>query len=184
MRRPTRLLALSVGGLAAASSFIAATHRASPVTPVTVAAASTPSFHPAFPNDLPSVIREELTTTTTSTTVAPAPRKDSGQVLARKVTRVAVPVRVASTVNMAAVWRCIGHYESGNNPAENTGNGYYGEFQFLASTWVHVMAQMGLGYRSYPYAAAAPESTQLAAAEYLQRESGWGQWSTAPRCGV
>ena len=76
------------------------------------------------------------------------------------------------------MWACIARFESGGNPAENTGNGYYGMFQFAASTW----DSMGTGY---PRADLAPASVQLGAAEALQRRSGWGQWPVTSRmCGV
>lgn len=85
----------------------------------------------------------------------------------------------------AGVWSCIAAHESGGNPGENTGNGYYGMYQFAASTWQTMMSQLGLGYQSYPYAAAAPASVQTAAAIHLQAESGWGQWPVTSReCGV
>ena len=77
-----------------------------------------------------------------------------------------------------AVWACIAQHESGGNPAENTGNGYYGAFQFSAATW----ASMDTGY---PRADLAPYSVQLAAAEALQRRAGWGQWPVTSReCGA
>ena len=85
-----------------------------------------------------------------------------------------------------AVWACIGAHESGNNPAENTGNGFFGMYQFTASTWLNVMKALGItSYRTYPYAAAAPAGVQLQAAEYLQSVAGWGQWpNTSRMCGV
>ncbi|HET6964272.1 MAG TPA: transglycosylase family protein, partial [Acidimicrobiales bacterium] len=43
-------------------------------------------------------------------------------------------------------WQCIAEAESGGNPAANTGNGYYGEFQFSQATWDTIMSQMGLDY--------------------------------------
>ncbi len=61
--------------------------------------------------------------------------------------------------------------ESGNNYAANTGNGYYGAYQFAESTW------LSLGYGGYPYQ--APPATQDQAAEQLLARAGWGQW---PAC--
>lgn len=60
--------------------------------------------------------------------------------------------------------------ESGGTNA-NTGNGYYGYFQFLPSTW------QSLGYAGLPtdYSYA----TQREGAAALQARSGWGQW---PAC--
>jgi hypothetical protein len=61
--------------------------------------------------------------------------------------------------------------ESGNNYAEDTGNGYYGAYQFALETW------WGLGYSGLP--SDASPAVQDQAAERLQAEAGWGQW---PAC--
>jgi hypothetical protein len=58
--------------------------------------------------------------------------------------------------------------ESGDNYGANTGNGYYGAYQFSLATWE------GLGYSGLP--SAAPPATQDAAAIKLEEASGWGQW--------
>lgn len=59
------------------------------------------------------------------------------------------------------------------NWVSNTGNGYYGGFQFSASTW----NSMGTGYAR---ADLAPAEVQTAAAKRLQARSGWhSQW---PAC--
>ncbi|WP_245594502.1 resuscitation-promoting factor [Actinospica robiniae] len=74
----------------------------------------------------------------------------------------------AADLNWAAVAKC----ESGGNPAENTGNGFYGMYQFSEGTW------LSLGGTGYPYQASAAEQTDLA--ELLYERSGSGQW---PVCG-
>ena len=58
--------------------------------------------------------------------------------------------------------------ESGNDYGIDTGNGYYGAYQFSPETW------WGLGYDGYPHEA-APE-VQDEAAALLQSLYGWGQW--------
>ena len=63
--------------------------------------------------------------------------------------------------------------ESGGNYSDNTGNGYYGAYQFSESTW------LGLGFPGYPYQ--APPSVQDQAAALLASRSGWGQW---PACAL
>ncbi len=68
-------------------------------------------------------------------------------------------------------WLRLRACESGNNYQENTGNGFYGAYQFSASTW------SGLGYPGRPDQ--EPPSAQDAAAMQLQARSGWGQW---PAC--
>jgi resuscitation-promoting factor RpfB len=60
--------------------------------------------------------------------------------------------------------------ESGGNYAENTGNGFYGAYQFSLSTW------QGLGYSGLP--SDAPPAVQDQAARQLQAADGWGAWPT------
>lgn len=68
------------------------------------------------------------------------------------------------------VWSRLAQCESGMTNA-NTGNGYYGYFQFSATTWRSVGGS-GLP-TDHDYA------TQLHFAQILQQRSGWGQW---PAC--
>jgi hypothetical protein len=82
----------------------------------------------------------------------------------------------ASGGSNAGVWACIREKESGGDYTANTGNGYYGAYQFLESTWLSV------GGTGYPNE--APPAVQDALAQVLQQRSGWGQWSTARLCGV
>ncbi len=69
------------------------------------------------------------------------------------------------------VWAALAQCESGGNPSANTGNGYYGMYQFSLSTWQSV------GGSGLPSDASAAEQTQRA--QLLQQRSGWGQW---PAC--
>jgi hypothetical protein len=69
------------------------------------------------------------------------------------------------------VWLELRTCESGDNYAENTGNGYYGAYQFSAGTWT------SLGYPGRPDL--EPPAMQDAAAMRLQASAGWGQW---PAC--
>jgi hypothetical protein len=62
--------------------------------------------------------------------------------------------------------------ESGGNYRINSGNGYYGAYQFSVSTW------RGLGYGGYPHQASP--ATQDAAVRKLYARSGWSPW---PVCG-
>jgi hypothetical protein len=73
----------------------------------------------------------------------------------------------ASDSDLAKLRMC----ESGGNYATNTGNGYYGAYQFALSTW------HSLGYAGRPDQASP--ATQDAAVRQLQARSGWGQW---PAC--
>nr|WP_284692518.1 transglycosylase family protein [Actinomyces sp. 217892] len=76
-----------------------------------------------------------------------------------------------TAVNDGSVWWSLALCESGGNAAINTGNGYYGAFQFTLSTW------QSLGGTGYPHENSY--ETQLALAQALQARSGWGQW---PAC--
>jgi hypothetical protein len=71
------------------------------------------------------------------------------------------------------VWARLRWCESGGRYDRNSGNGFYGAYQFLPSTW------RGLGLRGMPHEA-APE-VQDAAARKLQARSGWGQWPVCSR---
>ena len=87
---------------------------------------------------------------------------------------VAAPVSappVTSGGGAAGVWLQLRECESGDNYQENTGNGFYGAYQFSAQTWSN------LGYPGRPDL--EPPAMQDAAAMKLQAEAGWGQW---PAC--
>ncbi|HWD51555.1 MAG TPA: transglycosylase family protein [Acidimicrobiales bacterium] len=101
-------------------------------------------------------------TTTTSTTAAPT---------TTTTTATAAAPASASYVSSSGEFAELRECESGNNYSDDTGNGYYGAYQFSLETW------QGLGYSGIP-SDAAP-SVQDQAAEQLQARSGWGQW---PAC--
>lgn len=67
------------------------------------------------------------------------------------------------------VWAKLRNCESHGNYETNTGNGYYGAYQFSATTW----RSMNTGYE---YAHLAPPEVQDDAAIRLQKRGGWGQW--------
>ncbi|HLI43391.1 MAG TPA: transglycosylase family protein, partial [Acidimicrobiales bacterium] len=69
------------------------------------------------------------------------------------------------------IWYELRVCESGDNYSADTGNGYYGAYQFSLSTWY------GLGFTGLP--SQAPPAVQDRAAQELQASSGWAQW---PEC--
>jgi hypothetical protein len=71
------------------------------------------------------------------------------------------------------VWAALRSCESGGNYADDTGNGYYGAYQFSLSTW------RGLGLSGLP--SQASPAAQDQAAQQLQARSGWGQWPSCAR---
>jgi hypothetical protein len=83
-----------------------------------------------------------------------------------------VPSSVPSqTEPSSGIWYRLRLCESGSNYSDNTGNGYYGAYQFAPSTWT------GLGFPGLP--SQASPAVQDEAAKMLQARSGWGQW---PSC--
>jgi hypothetical protein len=62
--------------------------------------------------------------------------------------------------------------ESGKNPAANTGNGFYGAFQFMLSTW-HMAGGTGSPHMKSWY-------EQAVVAVRWRNRAGAGQW---PVCG-
>lgn len=79
----------------------------------------------------------------------------------------------APTAPSDGVWAELRQCESSDNYADNTGNGYYGAYQFSEATW------QSLGYSGLP-SDAAP-ATQDQAAKQLQARNGWNQWPTCSR---
>lgn len=90
------------------------------------------------------------------------------------------PAVSAASYSPSGVWACIAEHESGGNPAENTGNGYYGMYQFDYRSW---LAAGGGRYASRADLASAAEQTLIA--ERWQSMAGWGAWPVTSReCGV
>ena len=83
----------------------------------------------------------------------------------------AAPAPGAGDGGAGGVWLQLRECESSDNYQANTGNGYYGAYQFSQQTWTN------LGYPGRPDL--EPAAMQDAAAQKLQAESGWGQW---PAC--
>ncbi len=72
-----------------------------------------------------------------------------------------------------ATWLALRECESGDNYQADTGNGYYGAYQFSASTWWEI------GFSGLP--STAPQPVQDEAAKVLLARQGWGAW---PVCSV
>jgi hypothetical protein len=110
-------------------------------------------------------------------TSLPAPRPHPVAVAAARAAEpapAAEPVAVAAPAAgprdpFAALRQC----ESGGNYGTDTGNGYYGAYQFTAGTW------RSLGFGGLP--SQAPPAVQDRAARELQARRGWGQWPSCAR---
>ena len=95
--------------------------------------------------------------------IAPAPATS-------RPARVRVPAIAAPDGDL---WAKLRLCEAGGRYDANSGNGYYGAYQFSASTW------RKLGYAGLPHQ--APPEMQDEAAHKLQARSGWGQWPACAR---
>ena len=71
------------------------------------------------------------------------------------------------------VWSKLAFCEAGGRPDTNTGNGFYGMYQFTLPTW------RAVGGSGLPSEASAEEQTHRA--QILQARSGWGQWPACSR---
>jgi hypothetical protein len=80
---------------------------------------------------------------------------------------------LSAPAEASTTWAALRQCESGGNYSTNSGNGYYGAYQFSATTW------RSLGYAGTP-SDAAPAVQDEAALRLAQR-SGFGQW---PTCGA
>jgi hypothetical protein len=73
----------------------------------------------------------------------------------------------------AEAWAALRQCESGDDYRINTGNGYYGAYQFSPITW------WWLGYQGYPHQ--APPAVQDQAALQLWGIYGWSPWPACSR---
>ncbi len=83
---------------------------------------------------------------------------------------------VAAADPSASDWQRLRVCESGDNYTINTGNGYYGAYQFDLGTWRSV------GGTGYPHQAS--KATQDALALELWRQRGWSPWACASIVGL
>lgn len=67
----------------------------------------------------------------------------------------------------------LSYCEAGGKPATNTGNGYYGMFQYDLQTWGN--------YMGYARPDLAPAEVQLAKAKETQARRGWSPWPSCAR---
>jgi hypothetical protein len=70
-------------------------------------------------------------------------------------------------------WAGLRRCESGGNYGADTGNGYYGAYQFTLGTWT------SLGFRGLPSQASPAQQDQ--AAQELEARRGWSQWPSCAR---
>ncbi len=86
------------------------------------------------------------------------------------------PAQAAPGMPGEDAWQRLRACESGNNYSVNTGNGYYGAYQFDLGTW------RGVGGQGYPNQATPLEQDYRARALYRSR--GWSPWACARVLGL
>lgn len=127
--------------------------------PTSATASSAPDVYPVVP------------------TVSPTPEPTAEPtVIEAPVSQVPMPVVIVSNGSISdEALEALGSCEAGNNPARNSGNGYYGAFQFSYGTW----KSMNTGYDR---ADLAPMDVQKAAVRaLLQRSSIYNQFPGCAR---
>ncbi len=135
-----------------------------------------PAWHPAYRINRPDGYRATLVDFAAPVPPNVAPTGAAGA-KSGAISAPSPPARPAAVAAaLGGVWACIRDRESGGNYAADTGNGYFGAYQFSEATW------RGVGGTGYPDE--APPAIQDAMAQRLQQRAGWRQWSTHARCGV
>jgi hypothetical protein len=99
-------------------------------------------------------------------------RDDSTAKLARRVRALRRELRTPVAPKASPAMQAIAACESGGNPAADTGNGFYGKYQFTLQTWASV------GGSGNPAQASEAEQDRRAAALYARE--GASPW---PVCG-
>ena len=135
----------------------------------------------AEPADAMTVSRRPAPIVRSSTAArrsAPAVRRVNRARVVRRVNRARVARASRSAIRARAVpagdvWARLRECESGGRYTTNSGNGFYGAYQFHPRTW------RNLGYPGLPHQ--APPEMQDEAARKLQARSGWGQWPVCSR---
>lgn len=94
---------------------------------------------------------------------------------ARKVTARTVTVRTTTTQAppTAENWAKLRYCEAGGIYTRNSGNGYYGAYQFNIGTWAN--------YGGYSRPDLAPPAVQDAKAQATQAARGWSPWPACSR---
>lgn len=100
---------------------------------------------------------------------APPAGRPAGPPAEQQSTNEPAPVDDWMSGALARLRQC----ESSGNYGANTGNGYYGAYQFSPRTW------NSLGFDGYPHQASPAVQDQAAIA--LQARDGWGQWPSCSR---
>ena len=138
-------------------------------TPATVAVAASPAS-PEAANKLKEQLAAVLAAAEAqrAAEAAAAEAAAAAERAAAEAAATSAAVQWASGAKPMSVKQC----ESGNNYSTNTGNGYYGAWQFDRSSW---LANGGGQYAAYPHLATPAQQDQIAYNYY--QKAGWGPWA-------
>ncbi len=118
---------------------------------------------PDFENDVVKPLRAEQ-----------AAEKAAAEQAARAAALAAQTARKTPiVVNTGDVWAQLRFCEAGGDYTRNSGNGFYGAYQFDYGTWG--------GYGGYATADQAPPAVQDAKAQATQAARGWYPWPACAR---
>jgi len=171
-----KAVATSMGLSAETAAYPSSGRGARPAALDATTAATTTSAAATTTSKQRAATTTTVPTTTTTTTTAPvtsaststgaqAPSTPAGSATS------ASSVAAAGRPPTGGVWLELRYCESGDDYQANTGNGFYGAYQFAWSTWT------GLGFPGRPDQ--EPYWMQDEAAQRLQALQGWGPW---PAC--
>lgn len=142
------------------------------------------SPHPILPPPAPALVPVVVPVTPPAPVEAPESPPPSPSPPVQPVVAQRPAVRGSSS-SLGSVGACIRWHESGDNYSANTGNGYYGAWQFLPSTWNEAMTTLGFPAYANGRADLAPPWLQNQAAVWLHSTDGWNPWpQTSVMCGV
>ena len=107
-------------------------------------------------------------------------REPVAEVVAKGTKKRPTAAAASGEAPASGTWAALAQCESGGNWHINNGNGYYGGLQFSSSSW------LGAGGGAYaPVASEATPEQQIAVAEKLRANGGWGHWpSCASKLGL
>ena len=84
--------------------------------------------------------------------------------------------KINEEISLQKDLHCIKYYESRGEYSIDTGNGYYGAYQFDPVTWDYVVNKIGFSQYANGNANLAPRVVQNKAALYLHKIRGWSPW--------